>query len=252
MPAVALPSERDEEMRRLSAAQVFPKQERTRLINHLHALFVSDGITTLSKRLLATSQARRMAVKRLSAIHETPANQVVEILEEVETHLYETGDLITGLLREHKEEATILLSVPGVGPVTAMAFLAYVGNGSRFANASQVSNFVGLVPCVDSSGETTRYGHITRVGISIVRRAAVQAAWAAIRSSAGQVFRDVFERIKLRRGAAMAIVAIARRIVELMYSLPKKRELYRYGSEDDRCRKLHRYRLELPGTGVLT
>jgi transposase len=239
------------QMRRLSKAQVFLKQERTRLINHLHALFVSDGITSMSKRLLATGKSRRMAVKRLTPLHETLASQILSVIDEVEVRLSEIGDLIKGMLEGHPDEATILLSIPGVGPMTAAAFLAYIGDGSRFANASQVSNFAGLVPRIDSSGETTRYGHITRSGNSIIRRAAVQAAWAAIRSYAGGVFRETFERIKARRGSSIAIVAIARRIVELMYSLLKSGELYRYGSEEDRLRKLRRYKMELVGTGGL-
>jgi len=251
LPTVPLPSMEELQMRRLSKAQVFLKQERTRLINHLHALFVSDGITSMSKRLLATGKSRRMAVKRLTPLHETLASQILSVIDEVEVRLSEIGDLIKGMLEGHPDEATILLSIPGVGPMTAAAFLAYIGDGSRFANASQVSNFAGLVPRIDSSGETTRYGHITRSGNSIIRRAAVQAAWAAIRSYAGGVFRETFERIKARRGSSIAIVAIARRIVELMYSLLKSGELYRYGSEEDRLRKLRRYKIELVGTGGL-
>lgn len=136
--------------------------------------------------------------------------------------------------------------------MTATSLLAYVGDGSRFSSASQVSNFAGLVPRVDSSGETTHYGHITRIGNSVVRRAAVHAAWAAIRSSAGEVFRITFTRIRARRGRSIAIVAVARRIVEFMYSLLQKRELCRYGSADNRLQKLRRCKRELLGTGDLT
>lgn len=251
LPTVPLPSVREVEMRRLSKAQVFLKQERTRLINHLHALFVSDGLTSISKRTLATAESRRKVVTRLTMLHATLATQILSVLDEVEIQLSEISTLVKDVLEEHPEETAILLSIPGVGPMTATAFLAYIGDGSRFSSASQVSNFAGLVPRVDSSGDTTHYGHITRSGNSVVRRAAVQAAWAAIRSYAGGVFRTTFERIKERRGSSIAIVAVARRIVELMYSLLRKGELYRYVSEEDRLQKLRRYKITIMGTGGL-
>jgi len=138
LPTVPLPSIEELQMRRLSKAQVFLKQERTRLINHLHALFVSDGITTISKRLLATGKSRRMALKRLTTLHETLALQILSVIDEGEVRLSEIGDLIKGALEDHPDETTILLSIPGVGPMTAAAFLAYAGGGvSRNLRADQ-------------------------------------------------------------------------------------------------------------------
>ena len=249
LPIVPVPSVDEEEMRRLSGGQVFLKHERTRLINRLHALFVGAGLTTVVKKGLARDASRRLMVERLSGVYGQLAMQLVEILAEVEQQITELNGAIRAALSERRENAALLLSIPGVGPVTAAAFLGYVGDGSRFATASQVSYYIGMVPRIDSSGETSRLGHITKSGNATVRRAMVQAAWAAIRSRTGKQLREVFERIAERRGTGIAIVAVARRILELMYTLVTRREYYRDSSLSDRLQKLRRYKIALEGTG---
>ena len=122
--------------------------------------------------------------------------------------------------------------------MTAAAFLGYVGHGSRFATASQVSYYAGMVPRVDCSSETVHLGHITKNGNPTIRRAVVQAAWAAIRSPAGRQFKSVFDRIGAARGKGMAIVAVGPRILELMYTLLKRGVYYRYSELGEQLQKL--------------
>jgi transposase len=69
-----------------------------------------------------------------------------------------------------QELTPYLMSVPGVGPNVVTAFLAYVGDGSRFATAGQVAAYAGLVPRVDCSGEAERYEWITKFGNPVLRR----------------------------------------------------------------------------------
>lgn len=249
LPIVPVPSEDEEEMRRLSGGQVFLKHERNRLINRLHALFVGAGLTTVRKKSLARDTPRRLMLERLSGVYGQLAMQLIGTLAEVERQIDEINSAIRAALRQRREHAAWLLSIPGVGPVTAAAFLGYVGDGTRFATASQVSYYIGMVPRIDDSGETSRLGHITKSGNATVRRAMVQAAWAAVRSRAGSPFKEVFERIAARRGASIAIVAVARRILELMYTLMTRSEYYCYSSLSDRLQKLRRYKLVLEGTG---
>lgn len=74
------------------------------------------------------------------------------------------------------EEARLLETIPGVGPVLALAILAEIGEIDRFHSARHLSSFAGLVPSVSQSGATTKHGHITRQGSAWLRGAFIEAA----------------------------------------------------------------------------
>ncbi|MDR1174548.1 MAG: IS110 family transposase [Treponema sp.] len=68
-----------------------------------------------------------------------------------------------------------------------------MGDGSRFENAGQVSNYLGLAPRVDISGTLVRYGGITKAGNGYLRALLVQAAWTLIRSKSGGALKERYE-----------------------------------------------------------
>lgn len=140
------------------------------------------------------------------------------------------------------------MSVPGVGPATALAIYAFMGDMSRFSSGSQVSYYSGLTPRIDCSGDQKHYGKITREGPSLLRKLLVQCALSCIRSKGGEKFKMFYEHIKSTRGKGRAIVATARKILEIIYILHKKNELFRTGKNDDdddkrTIAKLKRYKL---------
>lgn len=115
-----------------------------------------------------------------------------------------------------------LVTVPGVGPVTAVAFVATLDDVSRFQGAHQVESYLGLVPQEWSSSETQRRGHITKAGNGRVRWLLVQAAWCILeRRSKPEVaaLRLWADRIAGRRGRLVAAVALARRLAGILYAL---------------------------------
>jgi transposase len=84
-------------------------------------------------------------------------------LETVEGKLAVYREQIAGIVRE-SEIAPYIMSIPGVGPSLAAAFIAYVGDGDRFTKSAEAANYAGLTPVLDCSGDTSRYGHIRRGG----------------------------------------------------------------------------------------
>lgn len=121
--------------------------------------------------------------------------------------------LIRELAREasYREKVSWLVSLPGVGVLTAMELLVELGDIERFAKAEQVAAYIGLTPSEYSSGGSVRRGHISRCGKAAVRSRLVEASWIAIRFD--QELRDVYERIRARQGGKRAIVAVARRLL---------------------------------------
>jgi transposase len=112
-----------------------------------------------------------------------------------------------------------LRSVPGVGPVVALTFRAFVDDIGRFRGAAQVSAAIGLVPREDSSAERRHRGHITKAGPRELRSLLVQAAWSCWRSKGSGTLRAWVERLAGRRGRRIAVVALARRLSRILYAL---------------------------------
>ena len=111
--------------------------------------------------------------------------------------------------------------------MAAMTFMAYVGDGNRFPSGRQVSNYAGMTPRVDSSGETTKLGGITKRGCSALRAVLVQAAWAAVKAGGSNPLKEKYNELVDRRGKGRVIVAIARRILVLMWVVSTRNERYR-------------------------
>jgi transposase len=112
-----------------------------------------------------------------------------------------------------------LQTVPGVGPVVAMTFRAFVDDVSRFRQAGQVSAAIGLVPREDSSAERRHRGHITKAGPSELRSLLVQAAWACQQSKKSGTLRAWWTALAARRGRRIAIVALARRLSRILWAI---------------------------------
>jgi len=219
LPVVSVPSDKEMERRKILAGYRRAHQSRNREINRLHALFVNQGITTVVRKDLSTGEDRKTAIKALNGFERGEAEYLVEALELHDKRIEALGKRIE---EESKDDEVVqrLQKVPGVGPLVSFAFAAHVG-AERFENAGQLSNYIGLVPRVYMSGDTVRYGNITKRGNGYLRALLVQAAWALTRAKKGGKLKERFEYMTVQRavGKKKSIVAIARRLAELMYVL---------------------------------
>ncbi len=159
--------------------------------------------------------------------------------EEAETvksclrHIDFLGGEITGLDRRIAQQALAapgfqrLLTIPGVDVGTAAAVIAAVGDISRFQSPGQLVAYLGLDPKVRQSGsEPARYGHISKRGDAQARSVLVEAAWISIRSPGP--LKAFGERVRARRGAQIAAVAVARKLVVLCWHLLTKDQDYAF------------------------
>jgi transposase len=112
-----------------------------------------------------------------------------------------------------------LQSVPGVGPIVALTFRAFVDEVARFGSAAQVSAAIGLVPREDSSAERHHRGHITKAGPRELRSLLIQGAWACWRNHGSASLRAWVERLAARRGRRIAVVALARRLSRILFAV---------------------------------
>jgi transposase len=227
LPIVPLPSEQEMERRKVLANYSREVKGRTRYINLLHAMFVHQGHTTIVKKDLATAEKRREAIKLLAEQEREEAEYILKHLELYEQRMKELKGKIQKEAKKDENMKT-LQSIAGVGPIVAYAFVAHVGDGSRFSSGSQVSNYLGFVPRLDYSGTIQRNGHITKRGNGYLRGLLVQAAWSAVRSKSGGALRERYKYITAQQGASKkkTIVSIGRRMAEMMYSVMRNKSEY--------------------------
>ena len=247
---VNLPSDTEIENRAIAHEAQYLSKARTQQINRLHSIFVRQGITHLKRADLKDKRGRERSIQKLSGLNLDEAvrlnRHICQYEEDIETLEQQMKERLS-----QDEHAQFILSIPGVAVKTAFAFIAYLGDGSRFSSGSEISNHVVMVPRLDFSGDTMIMGHIHKRGPSILRAFFVQAAWSLIRSKDGGELKEKYEELSSRRGKRIAIVAVARKMLELAWTLMQKKEFYKYSELKGRLKKLKYYGINL-GKGVLT
>jgi transposase len=104
---------------------------------------------------------------------------------------------------------------PGVGALTALAFVLIIGRAERFQCGKQIASYLGLVPLEDSSGSRRRLGHITKQGNSLLRFLLVEAAQVTVRTI--PEWRSKYFHLSMRRGRKIAKVAMARKLAVRLF-----------------------------------
>lgn len=175
-------------------------------------LRLSSGESQHTARKLAALPLPMQVVQELAPLAElfAPLNAAIAAAD--------TRLLI--LARQHPAVAR-LCTMPTIGPITALAFVAALDDVARFANANQVRAYLGLVPSEYSSADRRIRGRITKRGDVRTRWLLVEAGWRVLRSSQPELahLKAWAEQIARRRGKRIAAVALARRIAGILYAM---------------------------------
>ncbi len=121
----------------------------------------------------------------------------------------------------------LITSVPGVGLITGILFLAEIENIKRFENSDKFAGLVGIVPNCSSSGETENVGEITTRGHSYLRKYLIESAWVAARidPALSLAYHNYCKRMEPNK----AIIRIARKLLNRIYSVLKHEKMYEKG-----------------------
>src|SRR5260221_5118740 len=149
-------------------------QARTRVMNELQAVALNEGLRC-KKRLWREAGREQLEAFPLAPWASRRRRDLLELLDRLSPTIEELSQAIEQEA-ERCPEAQRLMTHPGVGPLTALAFVLIIGQAERFQCGKQVASYLGLVPLEKSSGKRRRLGHITKQGRSIVRFLLVGAA----------------------------------------------------------------------------
>ena len=217
-PRIWVPSWENRDVRQLLWHRHRMVQARTRVMNQLQAVALNEGLRC-KKRLFRAGGRQQLECLQLAPWASRRRGELLELLDRLNPRIAELSQAIE---REagKSPEAQRLMTHPGVGALTALAFVLIIGNTERFGCGKQVASYLGLVPLEKSSGNRRRLGHITKQGSSIVRFLVVEAAQATVRSL--PEWRSKYHHLLVRRGRKIAKVAMARKLAVRLYWMWRK------------------------------
>jgi transposase len=217
-PQIWVPSWENRDLRQLLWHRHRMVQARTRIMNQLQAVALNEGLRW-KKRLWRDAGREQLESFPLAPWASRRRRDLLELLDRLTPTIAELTQAIEQEVQKCPE-AQRLQTHPGVGALTALAFVLIIGRTNRFQCGKQIATYLGLVPLEDSSGQRRRLGHITKQGNSLLRFLLVEAAQVTVRSD--PQWRSKYLHLAMRRGRKIAKVAMARRLAVRLYWMWRK------------------------------
>lgn len=186
---------------------------RSGLKAQVHAVLAKEGVAVPMSDLFGKAGMQLLAEVKLGRAYRLRVASLIGLIDAFDYEATFFTDLVAEELRGH-HGYRVIQRLHGVGPVFASVFVAELGDVTRFRDAAAVCSWAGLTPRHRESDSVVHRGAITKQGSRLVRWAAVEAAQKLPALSKLAVDRD---RIAVRRGRNIAKVAVARRLLTLVY-----------------------------------
>lgn len=226
IPKVHMPSQEVRQWRRSIQHRRNIVSSITRTKNQIKAVLKSHGLTKSAFPGSWWKRANRGWMREVAGavvmtaeeLWRMQLSQLLDQLALLEQQLRHTTQYLDGYLLT-QPAARLLQSIPGVGPRTSEAVLAYTDDVKRFHRSKEYCAYFGLTPKLDESGSVRRLGHISKHGPSVVRWLIVEGAWRAVRKSPG--LRAFHARVTAgQKGRKkIATVAVARKLMAIIRAM---------------------------------
>ena len=204
---------------------------RTAVINQIRGLLLERGITVRKGRRYMEAALPRIledadvklsgALRMLLAQLKLDLDQLAERIDEADAVIQKTAD--------ENEACQRLVEIPGIGPVTATAVIAAIGNGGAFHKGREFSAWLGIVPREHSTGGQQKLLGISKQGNSYLRRLFVQGARAVLQQHTKQSsgLSTWLAQLTSRTHRNVAAVALANKLARIAWAVVAKNERYR-------------------------
>jgi transposase len=224
IPSVWVPPKPVRELRLLISQRTRLVRQRTQLRNRLHSILHRHNIETPKEgAVFSNNQVSWWHKLDLSSVEKIKVKQDLSLLASLAPLVSELDEELVRLSREEpwQEQVAFLIQLPGISVINAMALLSAIGDIKRFETAKQLVGYSGLGASIHASGQTHKSGGITKQGRRELRMVLVEAAWRAVEHHA--FWKAEFARLVPRLGRAKAIVAIARKLLVVVWHVLSKR-----------------------------
>jgi transposase len=192
--------------------------------NKVHAILTKNGIECGWSNVLGKKSQRWLKTLALRSCYRQELDGYVRLAEVLTALIAQLTATIEGLVRENPK-AQLLMSVPGISYYSALLILSEIGQIERFPDAKHLCSYAGLVPSVYSSGSKSFHGRITKQGSRWLRWILVEISIHAANKDVR--FQSLYRRVLRRRGLSTAKVAVARKMLTVIYAMLKNNEPFR-------------------------
>lgn len=232
LPSVWIPPAELRDKRELPRTRMVFSRIRTRLKNRIQANLAKHNLKIEEVADIFGKTGRELLEECLSELPpetQRTTRESLVLLDQVESQISQLEERILKVVKETKE-MKLLMTLPGVGPILSIIMALEIGDVNRFAGPSSLASYAGTVPRVSQSGAKIYYGRTRPDTNRYLKWALVEAANAIVsnqRHMAKSHVVALYNRIKLRKGHAKAVVAVARHLAEASYWVLKRNEPYK-------------------------
>jgi len=222
LPTCYVPDKGTRELRDLVRHRRTLVEISSKLKTKIRMILTREGLTCPQTDVLGDEAIRQLNNSPLQPIQKIAMNKFVVLGLYI---LDEEKDFNLKIYERFLSDkhAQLLETMPGVGPLSAVTLMSEIGDIGRFPSHSELASYAGLVPRVYQSGNTRHDGSI-KPGSKIMRHILVQDAWQAIRRS--RKLRKFYQKLKRKKGSKVAIVAVARKMLKIMWFMLTREEEY--------------------------
>jgi len=228
LPRSWVPDEVVEELRELTRHRATLVRRRTQAKNFISGVLTRCGL----RRPYADIYGVRGLAWLKAVVLPTPMRYQVDAwlsaLEHTQGQIQKVERILYGRLAQSdrwKDDVELLMTMPGVGKLTALTILAELGDYGRFRRRSEVASFAGLIPKSKRSNETIRYGRLTRRGPAALRTILIEVSLHAARGSVR--YGPLYEKFRLQKRCNAGKAAVARQMLEDAWTMLRKRQPFR-------------------------
>jgi transposase len=228
--SIHIPSLDQIELRQILRTREQFKRDKKRAFNRLKSLLIQYKICFDEPRL-TKKLTHFLSNLEIGETIQLLVNSYIQEIEVLDIQIKKLNQEYLKINQQDKysENYRLLLTIPGVGPLTSASLNYEIGDWLRFKNEKQIAAYFGLTPSEYSSGEHTHRGRITGQGNPNLRALLIESSWGIIQKDIAM--RNFFMRLKHQTGSSKkAIVAVARKLVCRMYAMIKNQKEYQLTS----------------------
>lgn len=219
LPEAYVPGKEARVIKNILRQRMFLIRVKTMVKNRIHTILdrhpeLNKEKETIGVDLFSSRGLAWMKTLKLEGADQDLLERELKLLANLEERLAESNGLVKRYGKKD-ERVKRVKTIPGMGDFFSLLVVNEIDDIKRFKNAKKLAAYAGLVPSTYSSGGRTFYGHITKHGNKWIRWAMVEAVWPAVRKD--EELRKFYEEIKRRKGANLAKVAVAKRLLTIVY-----------------------------------
>ena len=229
-PRIWVPDKENRNLRQLLWHRHRLVEIRTRVMNQLQSIAMNEGIRR-KKGLWSQAGRAQLESLPLAPWSSRRRQDLLQLLDQLNQLIEELKAAIVKEA-EKKPEVQLLMTHPGVGPITGLAFVLVIGNPERFRCGKQIGSYLGLIPSEDSSAGRQKLGHISKQGNWLLRFLLIEATHNTVRLDPD--WRRHFLHLAMRRGRSIAQVMVARKLAVRLFWMWRKgwtyQQVLKFGS----------------------